>query len=220
MAGRWIIEAAELKGMRKGDVEHLKSFLSRRVDRARLAYGRFAVEVPRQSVVIGTDNSGQYLRDATGNRRFWPVRIKQFDLVALSRDVDQLWAEAAYREAAGESIRLHPDLWQDAAEQQDERRVDDPFVELLAETLGDKQGKVRSIDLWNALGIAVAQRTPDQTTRVGSAMKQLGFERTKLRFGGKDPEWAYKRGKSNHRIIIDGVSLSRYEHEPELEPAF
>lgn len=111
IAGRWIVEAAELAGMRKGEVEHMKSFLSRRIDRARMAYGRVPLEHPRQCVFIGTDNSGNYLRDSTGNRRIWPVRIEQFDLSALSRDVDQLWAEASTREAAGESIRLDKELW-------------------------------------------------------------------------------------------------------------
>jgi len=202
MAGRWIIEAAELKGMRKGDVEHLKSFLSRRVDRARMAYGRLPVEVPRQSIVIGTDNSGQYLRDPTGNRRIWPVRITQFDLAALSSDVDQLWAEAAHREAAGESIRLDPELWAAAADEQDERRIDDPFVELLGYKLGDREGKVRATDLWEVLDIGVAQRTQEQSARLGSAMKQMGFERTKLRFGNGHSEWAYRRGVSDERIEL------------------
>src|SRR6516165_6595829 len=74
LRGRWIVEAAELSGMRRADIEHLKAFLSRQVDRARLAYGRIVSEVPRQCVIVGTTNSLEYLRDTTGNRRFWPVR--------------------------------------------------------------------------------------------------------------------------------------------------
>ncbi len=82
LAGRWIVEAAELKGMRESKVEHMKAFLSRRVDRALMAYGRLTTEVPCQSVIIGTTNSERYLRDLTGNRRFWPVRIGRFDIEA------------------------------------------------------------------------------------------------------------------------------------------
>jgi predicted P-loop ATPase len=200
IAGRWIVEAAELAGMRKGEVEHMKSFLSRRIDRARMAYGRVPLEHPRQCVFIGTDNSGNYLRDSTGNRRIWPVRIEQFDLVALSRDVDQLWAEASIREANAESIRLDKTLWDAAAAEQEERRIDDPFVEVLQERLGDQEGKIRTLDLWNALGVEVERRTQDQNARLGSVMRQLGFERKKLYFG-KSTSWGYQRGQSS--AVID-----------------
>ena len=101
LRGRWIVEAAELSGMRRNDIDHLKAFLSRQIDRARMSYDRLGTEHPRQCIIVGTTNSGQYLRDTTGNRRFWPVQIQQFDLAALKSDRDQLWAEAAHREAAG-----------------------------------------------------------------------------------------------------------------------
>ncbi|MFK4809692.1 VapE domain-containing protein [Devosia sp. ZW T5_3] len=199
IAGRWIVEAAELAGMRKGEVEHMKSFLSRRIDRARMAYGRVPLEHPRQCVFIGTDNSGNYLRDSTGNRRIWPVRIEQFDLAALARDVDQLWAEASTREAAGESIRLDKTLWDAAAAEQEERRIDDPFVEVLQDRLGDQEGKISTLDLWSALGVEVEKRTQEQNARLGSVMKQLGFQRKKMRFG-TNTSWAYQRGESQHVI--------------------
>src|SRR3546814_13105326 len=113
LAGRWIAEAAELKGMRKGEVEHLKGFLSRQNDTARMSYARLPVIVPRQCVIFGTTNSERYLRDLTGNRRFWPVRVDGFDLPRLRADVDQLWAAAATREARGARIRLAPPPWAD-----------------------------------------------------------------------------------------------------------
>ena len=59
LRGRWIVEAAELSGIRKVDVEHLKATLSRRVDRARMAYGRLPVEVPRQCIFVGTTNKSR-----------------------------------------------------------------------------------------------------------------------------------------------------------------
>ena len=192
-AGKWIIEAGELKGMRKGEVEHLKAFLSRQDDTARLSYARLPVIVPRQFVVIGTTNSERYLRDLTGNRRFWPVRVEGFDLEALRRDRDQLWAEAAAREAEGASIRLDPSLYAAAGVEQEARRVDDPFVETLSAVLGDRAGKLRAADLWKLLGIPAGQQTQDQNARVGDAMRELGWERTKRRFGGT-PEHAYVRG--------------------------
>jgi predicted P-loop ATPase len=108
--GKWIVEVAELSGMRKTEIEHLKALLSRQTDRARPAYGRLPTEKRREFILIGTTNDDKYYKDLTGNRRFWPVKAPKFDLPALRRDRDQLWAEAALREAAGESTRLDPTL--------------------------------------------------------------------------------------------------------------
>src|SRR3546814_20677286 len=94
--------------MRKGEVEHLKGFLSRQNDTARMSYARLPVIVPRPCVIFGTTNSERYLRDLTGNRRFWPVRVAGFALPRLRADVDQLWAEASTREASGDTTLLHP----------------------------------------------------------------------------------------------------------------
>lgn len=199
LAGRWIVEAAEMKGMRKGDVEHLKALLSRRQDRARPAYARLVQEVPRQCVIVGTTNSDRYLRDGTGNRRFWPVRVEGFDLVALRRDREQLWAEAATREAAGASIRLDRELWDDAAQQQEARRVEDPFVITLSTKLGEATGKLRAADVWALLQIPVGQQTQEQNARMGEAMRELGWERKKLRFGGQSSEWCYAKGNKTER---------------------
>lgn len=216
LAGRWIAEAAELKGMRKGEVEHLKGFLSRQHDTARMSYARLPVIVPRQCVIFGTTNSQRYLRDLTGNRRFWPVSVEGFDLERLRADVDQLWAEAAEREAAGESIRLDPALWADAEIEQDARRIEDPFASALAAALGDQTGKISCHALWDVLDIPVRMRSQDDNARVGDAMRELGFERKKLRFGGA-PEWAYVRGtleEQSRFIEVDGGLRAEEPGEP------
>jgi hypothetical protein len=194
LTGRWIVEAAELKGMRQSQIEHMKAFLSRRFDRARLAYDRLMTEVPRQCVIIGTTNSERYLRDLTGNRRFWPVRIGRFDLEALKRDRDQLWAEASVREATKESIRLDPKLYDAANVAQLARRLDEPWKDTLESKLGGRQGKIRSEDIWLLLNSSPANRTQNDNERFGMVVRDLGFERRKLRFGRPDPEWCYTRG--------------------------
>jgi predicted P-loop ATPase len=114
LQGKWIVELAEMRGMRKADVDALKAFIASCRDRARPAYGRHSIDQPRQCVFFGSTNSARYLRDATGNRRFWPIAIREFDLERLRRDVDQLWAEAAGVEASGESLFLDPRLYEAA----------------------------------------------------------------------------------------------------------
>jgi Virulence-associated protein E len=200
LAGRWIVEAGELKGIRKGEVEALKGFLSRQVDRARMAYGRLPIELRRQCVIVGTTNSDRYLRDATGNRRFWPVQTTTLRIDQLARDRDHLWAEAAHRESAGESIRLDPRLYPTAAEAQEARLQFDPYLETLDPALGGRAGKISARDVWRLLGKhEVGQRTQDDMTRLGDAMRKLGWERTKRRFGGAGPEWAYVHGSAAER---------------------
>ena len=89
-AGKWIVEASELNRLSKGDLAAFKAFLSCSVDVARPAFQKEASRVPRRFVVIGTTVEIDYLTDAGGNRRFWPVRITQFDLERLRADRDQL----------------------------------------------------------------------------------------------------------------------------------
>ena len=84
----------------------LKSFLSRSVDEARMPYQVERTRVPRQFVVVGTTAATPYLKDATGNRRIWPILVRRFDLARLAEVRDQLWAEAAVAEITGESIDL------------------------------------------------------------------------------------------------------------------
>jgi hypothetical protein len=177
LRGRWIVEAAELSGMRRADVEHLKAFLSRQIDRARMAYGHFVTEVPRQCIIVGTTNAVEYLKDTSGNRRFWPVRVKKFDIAALRRDRDQLWAEAAQREVANASIRLDPKLWRSAEEEQEQRLTRDPWYDALQSALSEMEGRISSMSLWEILDVRGAQRTQDQSRRLSDAMRHLGWRR-------------------------------------------
>ena len=134
----------------------------------------------------------------TGNRRFWPVDIEKFELDALRRDRDQLWAEAVAREAKSESIRLDPQFYDAAREEQEAKRVEDPFVHTLQIELGDQKGKINAADVWEILDIKPAQRTQEHNDRLGAAMREIGWQRTRRRFGG-ELEYGYARGTKEER---------------------
>jgi hypothetical protein len=206
-AGKWIIEASELHGYSNADVEKLKAQLSRQTDGpVRLAYGRVPIEVPRQFIPAGTGNpQAHYLRDSTGNRRFWPVAVDRCDVEAIVRDRDQLWAEAAVREASGASIRLPEELWAAAGDEQDARRAVDPFEDLLEECGIDFSCEVLFVeDLWNALGYAASFRKKNDAERLAQIVQRHGFTRRKkvgkvyVREDGLRDEskrlWAWVRG--------------------------
>jgi predicted P-loop ATPase len=165
MQGKWIAEIPELRG-RRNEVDRIKAFLSRQHDRARLAYGRLRTEVGRSFVMFGTANDARFLLDRTGNRRFWPVVSATFDIEALKRDRDQLWAEAAAAQAAGESIRLPRELWAAAEAVQAESLIEDPWVETIRNALGDWRGKIRGSDIWNILGIEAGRRRQTDNERM------------------------------------------------------
>jgi hypothetical protein len=205
LAGKWIVEAGELNGMRKSDENHLKTFLSRSIDQARMAYGREVTRRPRQSIIIGSTNDGKYLKDKTGNRRYWPVEIVRFDLEALERDVFQLWGEACYYESQGESIRLAPALWPLAAQEQEKRRQEDPFEGIIEEILGEYYGRVRSRDVGRILGYEDVPPL-DAYRRISDAMKRCGWEKSNgsIRFRKGEKCQAYMRGTDAQREdIID-----------------
>jgi hypothetical protein len=128
LASVWIHENAELAGMKKADTDRVKTFASRQVDRARPAYGHVLIEQPRHSIEVGTTNSDKYLQSMTGNRRFWPIIVQApIDLGKLRAARLQLWGEASYFQTSGESLTLDESLWQEAALEQENRRLPHPW---------------------------------------------------------------------------------------------
>ena len=133
----WIVEMSELSSIKRSDVESVKAYLSKRVDIYRAAYGRRTTEHPRQCVFCGTTNEALFLKGDTGNRRFWvidvdPSKRKHDDwLQALTRDRDQLWAEAVHYYKAGEKLYLSAELEVQARERQEafNDAVDDPMAD-------------------------------------------------------------------------------------------
>jgi hypothetical protein len=203
--GKWIVEAGELGGMNNRDIRDLKDFLSSQTDEARMSYGREVRIAKRQFIIIGTTNDAKYLRDPTGNRRFWPVLVIEINLDMLIRDRDQLWAEAAYYEALDEKIRLDPKYYALAAEEQEERRVVANVEAMLSEAFSGHVGKMRVTDVYVLLGKDPADTTPFEETQVGEAMRRLGWKHTRRRLGGA-LTYVYAKGNEAEQQILLSVS--------------
>lgn len=123
LQGVWMLEMGEMVATKKADIEATKHFLSKTEDIYRVAYGRRTSRFPRQCVFIGTTNDVEFLRDKTGNRRFWPIDVgvvaDHKSVFSLKReDIDQIWAEAYLLYQGGESLYLAGDELQAAEEQQ------------------------------------------------------------------------------------------------------
>ena len=122
LQGKWIMEIGEMQGTRKADIDIVKGFLSRQDDTYRAAYGRVVQSHPRTCIICGTTNSTDgFLRDTTGNRRFWPVPVKKgrlsvWDMTEETRS--QIWAEAMIYVAEGETTYLDHELEREAARMQ------------------------------------------------------------------------------------------------------
>lgn len=128
--GVWLVEIAELSGFKKAELESVKHYLSKQEDRYRVAYGRRLENFPRQCFFIGTTNTDDFLRDATGNRRYWPVRIGHLPAMDIFKHmtpevVDQIWAEAVQIYREGEALYLPAELEKVAAKIQAEHRQRD-----------------------------------------------------------------------------------------------
>ncbi|WP_394526519.1 VapE domain-containing protein [Lacrimispora sp. JR3] len=125
--GTWINEIGELTAMSKQETSAVKQFLSKREDIYRAAYGRRTERYPRRCVFFGTSNDSEFLKDSTGNRRFWPVDVgvhpaKKSVWNDLPKEVDQIWAEAYTYWALGEELYLSKEVEALAFEQQESHR--------------------------------------------------------------------------------------------------
>lgn len=138
--GVWLVEVGELAGMRKAEAETIKLYISKQSDRFRPAYGRRIEEFPRQCIFIGTTNETQFLRDTTGNRRFWvvdtPNKPRKDMWQELTPDVVKLiWGEAVELYKAGEGLYLSKELEMQAREAQETYEEENPRAGLVAEYL-------------------------------------------------------------------------------------
>lgn len=224
--GVWIMEVGELAGMRKAEAETIKLYISKQTDRFRPAYGRRLQEFPRQCIFIGTTNETQFLRDTTGNRRFWvvdtpndPPRDMWDELTPET--VRLIWAEAVELYKAGEELYLPRELEKMAREVQEAYEEENPKAGIVADYL-----ERLLPEGWDSLDYysrrqwleTDAQGTIRRTTACTLEIwtEALGGNPDKLdRYGAKEirdimaglPEW---RHQGNKRITARPYGRQRY----------
>lgn len=197
LQGTWCVEFAEIEQIIRAEVEIIKAFLSRSVDRFRAPYGRTYMTYPRQCVMIGTTNDNEYLRDATGNRRFWPITCKFVEIEWLTENREQLWAEAAAREARGENHWLREtESISQAHEVQENRQQEDVWEEKVKDyTFGKRTCRTSDI-LSDSLFIQIKDQTRREQMRVAAIMKRLGWKMQVVR----DEKRIFRQWKSDDTL--------------------
>jgi putative DNA primase/helicase len=174
--GPWLVEIAELTALLKADPARAKQFFSLREDRYRAPYDRVLASTPRRCAFVGTVNPlDGWLADATGGRRYWPVRIECIDLPAIIDLRDQLWAEAVAREAMDEPhwLRGQAELYAEA--EQAERYQRDPWHDLIEHWVEDREPQT-SRQLHDMLEIPVERRNNATNARIAKVMVALGYQ--------------------------------------------
>jgi hypothetical protein len=203
--GKQIIEYPEHAGHSRAMRDRNKANLTRKVDRARMAYAHFAIDTPRQSVPIATVNPGGYLNDPTGERRYWHVAASRYDRDAFLAEKDQIYAEAVAREP-----REH--LWLDTPELQaahdtvvatvkEPNELVDQLADLRGELWtvnGEKEERVSVADIRAALGLLGVEmiRIHGLGRRIADAMMELKWKKapgTLRCHKGQDPVTGYRR---------------------------
>jgi predicted P-loop ATPase len=184
LQGRWIYEFSELDSFGKADVTKIKSFVASASDYFRASFDRRARDYPRQVVFGGSTNEIHYLTDATGNRRFWPVRVeKVIDIDWVSANRDQLFAEAMVRMAKGK--RMFPTTDEEKSlfvPQQQDRAVENAIEVAVGRFLYDNidgvgVDEISLVELLGKIGIGVEKLGPGRfhEKQASAALRRMGW---------------------------------------------
>ncbi len=207
LQGKLIFEMGELTSFRRTETNAMKAFLSRQVDEYRPPYGRRVVLRPRMFVIAGSINPiGNYLKDPTGNKRYWPVKCGNIDLEALKRDKEQLIAEAVYRYKQKEKYWLFGEELQLGEQEQRTRYAEaaiaDDIVKAIDKLTLEKAKKYFSIsEVMEEMGItSVDKKTYTLNGDIKEWLISNGFEtcRPRLIINGE-----YKRPERWKKISVE-----------------
>lgn len=177
LQGKLIVEFAELADMDGESDESLKAWITQSSDEMIKKWAKYPTKYPRQFILAGSTNNDNWLRDPTGNRRYWPVRCLSFKSDEINRDKEQLWAEAVQLYKDGYSITM-PDsdpVYRIAKAEQAMRLMDDPWGDILAKEVHGKPF-VTYEQLYAWLCIPIKDRDTDTDRRIRGAMQNIGWE--------------------------------------------
>ena len=187
LKGKMIIELSELNSIVKTDNEMVKKTLSCEVDEYVEKYQTENVIIPRTCVFVGTTNESEYLKDVTGNRRFWPIKVtKEVDIEYVKANREQLFAEAVYRLKSGETYWefKEEESQKEVIQEQEDRLVIDDWVEEISKIINMNQGSEFQMSyIFDKLGLSPDRRTVRESHRAARCLKSLGFKRITKRDG-------------------------------------
>jgi predicted P-loop ATPase len=211
LRGNWIIEVAELDGFTRAEVSTIKAFLSTQEDKFRPSYGRLERIYPRRCVFAGTTNGQTWLRDTTGNRRFWPVHVShRIDLDQLQAVRGQLWAEANARYERGEPWYLvDDDLIQQAASEQESRVQMDPWEPKVEDEISYAKC-VTAEGVLATLKRETGGQSKADLMRVTTILTRLGWtKRRETRVDARERSLASARIGATGKSLLDSASERR-----------
>ncbi|MBS1941786.1 MAG: hypothetical protein JST38_13005 [Bacteroidetes bacterium] len=185
LAGRWLVEFAELDTLSRAASSRIKAFITLTHDEFRPPYETVMKSFPRTTVFVGTTNDASYLNDETGARRFWPVKIGTVRLDQITADRGQIWAEAVTAYTNGEAWHLSSAEEALALEEQAQRRDADPWEARIAEFVNFRS-MVTVLDvLTHCLAIQAAKANSKDGRRVSRILSNvLGWEKGRVARGG------------------------------------
>jgi putative DNA primase/helicase len=195
MRGNLIYELAELDGFSRAESSRAKAFFSSRYDTFVPKYVAWSIKVPRQCVFCGTVNHGTYLRDTTGNRRYWPVRIERADLDKLGADRDQIWAEAMARFTEGTRWWVEEGERELFSLEQELRYVGDAYEEKIRVWAMEKTEFTMAQVFEDCLKLEVSKWSRAEQTRIGEVLATLGWGKTDRGSNVKPPRYVYRRNE-------------------------
>jgi len=174
LQGKWLVEISELEAFNKADSTTIKRMLSCSTDRFRAPYGDIAMDWPRQNVFVGTTNDAGYLKDTTGNRRFWPISTGTVNVDEIDFFRDMFFAEAYTRFLKGESWWQMPEL--ETLEQQEARVQEDSWQEAIEEyLLRNPVTTIKDIAVI-ALDIKLQDINRNTENRIAACLRRAGWD--------------------------------------------
>lgn len=213
--GVWIVELAELDSFSRADSSAAKLFFSQNENHYRPWYGIRPIKVKRQCVFAGTVNNDNYLKDDTGNRRYWPIRCGKIDIPLLESVVPQLWAEARNVFETQKDFKYWVDVEEKALfeEEQAERYVSDVYTDVIRKWMAEPEVRMEmdskefggfGMDdiMKRALRFDTPRMTRAEGMRVGHCLRELGFVRMRASVKGtKERPWVYRlRSRVDQRV--------------------